>query len=73
MRIALVPHVKQEPIVAEIKDVMQGNCQLDDAQIGSQVTADFRHLLADSVTDFRRQPRQIGDGQRPDIGRRLDG
>src|SRR5690606_19410355 len=39
VRVGLMPHVPDQPVVRRVEDVVQGNGQLDDAEAGAKVTA----------------------------------
>ena len=58
--VGLMPHVKQQPVGAvgvgaEFEDVVQGDGQLDDAQVGGQVPAVATDRIDDAAAHLRRQ------------------
>ena len=44
MDIGLVPDVKNQPIPLSIKDIVDGQCKLDRAQVGCQMAAGLRDI-----------------------------
>jgi hypothetical protein len=53
--VALMPHVKNQPIPPGIIDPMQGDCQLHDAQIGRQMAAGFGYAPDQAFPDLGAQ------------------
>ncbi len=67
VRVALVPDVEQQPVVAEVEDVVQRERQLDDAQVRGQVAARAGDLVADRVADFLSELFELLDRHPPEI------
>ena len=72
VRIALVADIEQQPIVAEVEDVMQGDGEFDHAEIWREVTAAPGDLLAHDVADFRRHRGQLRDREFFQVGGRFE-
>ena len=67
VRIALVADVEQEVVAREIEDVVQRDGQLDDAEIGREMAAALRHLIADGLAHLLGQDRKLIDLQLPEV------
>ena len=59
MYVALVPDVPDDMILGRIKHAVQGDGQLDYAQIGRQVSAVFIDTLDRKITDLSVQAKQL--------------
>ena len=68
VRVALVPDVEQEPIVAEVEDVVQSDGEFDDAEVRREVTAGLHDLFADRVPDLGCELRERVDRHRANVG-----
>ena len=72
VRIALVAGVEHELIARRVEDVVQRECQLNDAEVAAEVAADLRDHFDDPLADLLRQLGQLGAIELPDIGRGVD-
>ena len=52
MGVSLMAHIPDNLIGRRIKDVVQGNCELNDTKTRTQVTARNRHRVDDLRTQF---------------------
>ena len=67
MDVALVPSVKDDGIVGGIKHPVQGDRQLDDAEIRPEVPTCARHLVNKEGTDFLGEVLGLLSGDFPHI------
>ena len=72
VRIGLVTHVPDQAVVRRVEHVVQGDGELDRAQIGTQVAPGFGHAVDQVSAQFIGQRGQLGRRQTPHIGRRLN-
>ena len=72
VRIALMPGVENELVARRVEYVVQGQGQLDDAQIAAEVAADRRDHFDDAFSNLLRQLRELLAVQFAQIGRRVD-
>ena len=73
MGIDLVADIPDKPVLRRIEDIMQGQGQLHDPEIGAQMAACFGQCLDQEFTNLGGQIRQLCMTQALDVGRRLDG
>ena len=55
VNIGLVSHVPKDSILRHVKNSMQGQCKLHDAQIGSEMSSGLRDLFDQEFPDLFRQ------------------
>ena len=72
VRIGLVADIPDQPIFGRVEDVVQGDRQFDDAEPGAEMAAGDRHCIDKLGAQFAGQLRQIGFGQRTQVGRDAD-
>ena len=75
VRVALVADVEQQPVLLgpEVENVVQGEGEFDDAEVGCEVPAGLGDLVADGVPDVLRQGLELFDGELLEVGRSVDG
>src|SRR5450755_4526342 len=73
MHVRLVAGIKQDPVDRRVEDPVQGDGQLNDAQVRPEVTAVDRYRLDEEITDLRRKLRQLVRAHFPEIPRTRDG
>ncbi len=71
--VALMADVKEQAVGAEVKDVVQGDGELDDAEVGREVAAGLGDLVADGLADFRRELDELLDRELFELVGALDG
>ena len=71
VHVSLVAHVPNKFVVRSIKNVMQGERKLDNAQAGRQMSAVLSNLTNNRLADLLGKLLQFFDGTLPDIRRRL--
>ena len=59
MRIALMPHVKNQSILGKIKRAVQGDGQFHHPQVGGQMAAGPADVLHQKLPDLLTQGRQL--------------
>ena len=59
MRIGLMPHVPDQSVIRSIKNLVQGNCQLHNAEPGSQMPPGGRDNIHHLGAQFACQLRQL--------------
>ena len=59
VHVALVPGVEHDRVVRRVEDPVDGDRQLDDAEVRSEVTAGLRDLGDEEPADLRGQLRQL--------------
>src|SRR5439155_26360620 len=57
--VRLVAGVEQDPVLGRVEDAVQGEGQLDDAQVGAEVAAGAGDLPDQEVADLRGQHGQL--------------
>ena len=67
--VGLVAGVPQEQVVGRVEDPVQGQGELDHAQVGAQVPAGDRHRLDDEGADLAGQLLQLGLVELPEVAR----
>jgi len=67
VRITLVPDVPQQPVLLEVKAIVQGDRDLGDAQVAGQVPAVLADHLQDSLADLSGQLAELGDREFLDV------
>ncbi len=67
VRITLVPDVPQQPVLLEVKAVVQGDRDLGDAQVAGQVPAVLADHFQDSLADLSGQLAELGDREFLDV------
>ena len=73
VRVGLVPHVPNEPVIGGVKHVMQGNGELHGTQTRGKMTPSGADAVDQELTQLLRQLGQLGDRQMAQIGRRFNG
>ena len=73
VRVGLVTHVPDQPVVRCIENVMQRDRQLDRTQARGKMPAPRAHALNQELAQLVRQRRQLGRRQAPQVSRLLDG
>ena len=73
VNVSLVGDVEDKLVVRRGEHLMEGDGQLDDAQIGTEVAAGFREGGDERVPDFRGKIDQFPVGEFFDIAGRMDG
>ena len=73
MDVGLVADVEQQLVVGSVEDRVQGQRQLDDAQVRSQVAAGLRERLNEELANLLGQPGHLRNAQALQIGGRVDG
>ena len=66
--IALVPDIKQQPIVPEIKNIVERDREFDDAQIRRQMPAGLGNLIVDRRPNLAREIVQTIDREPFEVG-----
>ena len=61
--VGLVPGVEDDRVGRRVEDPVQGNGELHDPQVGTQVSAGGRDLLDEELTDLPGKVLQLGGGQ----------
>ena len=72
VRIALMPGVENELVARRVEYVVQGQGQLDDAQVAAEVAADRRDHFDDALPNLLRQLRELLAVEFAQIGWRVD-
>ena len=72
VRIGLVAHVPDQPVLRRVVDIVQGHRQLDGAQIGAEMPPGLGHAVEQKGPQLSRQSRQLRARQTAKIGRPLD-
>jgi hypothetical protein len=70
--IGLVAHVPHQPVLGSIEHVMQGNGELDGAEVGGQVPAGVRDRFQHELPQLSGQPWQRFALQLPQLVRVVD-
>ena len=65
--------VEHDLIARRVVDVMKREGQLDDAEIATEMSADFRDGVDDRLADLLRDLRKLGPIEFAQIGGRVDG
>ena len=73
VRVALVADVPDQAVLRRIEDSVQGDGQLDGAEVGRQMAAGLRHGVDQEGAQFGRQLRQLLAFKPAQIGRAVDG
>ena len=63
VRIGLVAHVPDQPVVGRVEDIVQRHGQLDRAQVGTQVAAGLGNAVEHIGAQFVGQRLELGAGQ----------
>src|SRR5579883_2291830 len=63
MDIRLMPNIPNQQIIRGIKNVVEGHCQFDHAEIGSKMAASHRDLFDDLSPDLSCQLLHLGQRQ----------
>ena len=72
VRIGLVADVPDDAVVRRVEDVVQGDRQLDGAEVRRQVAAGLRHALHHELAQLGGELLQLGARQAPHVGGRGD-
>ena len=59
MHIALVPDIEHEPVAAGVKDAVNGNRRLDNAEVGGQMSAGAADVLYKKLSDLAAERPQL--------------
>ena len=73
MDVALVGDVKDELVVGRIEDAVQGERELDDAEVGPDMAAVLGGDSDDFVADFLRELGQLAGREGFEVGGAVDG
>ena len=73
VRVALVADIPDQPVFRRVEDGMEGDGQLDRAEVGRQVAAGLGHRFDQEGAQFGRQLRQLLALQAAQVGRTVDG
>ncbi|MNJ74928.1 hypothetical protein D3C77_719330 [compost metagenome] len=72
MRIGLVAHVPDDAVMRRVEHLMQGQRELDRAQVGRQVSARFGYRLQHKAAQFVGKLFQLATIQALKVGRGLN-
>ena len=70
--VRLVPGVEDDGVVRRVEDAVQGDRQLDHAEIGAEVAAGARDVLDQELAHLAGEPGQLFDRQRVEVTRARD-
>ena len=72
VRIGLVAHVPDQPVIGRVEHIVQRDRQFDRAEVGRQVPPATRHRLQQELAQFIAQLRQVAALERAQVGRTGD-
>ena len=72
MRVNLMARVPDQPVLREVEHLMQGDAQLDHAEVAGEVRRAVADDLAQRIADFLGQLDQLGIAHRLEFRRRCD-
>ena len=72
VRISLMAHIPDQSVFRGVVDIVQGDGELDGAQVRAEVTACLRNRLNQTLAQFDGQARQTFPGKLFQVRRRLD-
>ncbi len=72
VRINLVAGVPDETVGAEVKDAVQSEAELDDAEVRCEVGRPFFQQVAQHIADFRGQLGELGIRHAVQVGSRFE-
>ena len=72
MRVALVAHVPDDPVVGRVVEPVQDGGQFNHAQPGAEVAAGFSNRFDQVGTQFVGDLRELGFVEAAQVGRRID-
>ena len=70
--VGLVAGVPEDGVARGVEDPVQGEGQLDDAEVGAEVAAGERHRLDDEAPDLAGEDLELVGIQEPEVGRTVD-
>ena len=73
VRVGLVAHVPDQPVVGRVVDVVERDRQLDGAEVGRQVAAGLGDALDHEIAQFAGELLEFGARQLAHVGRAVDG
>ena len=73
VHVGLVSGVPQDGVARAVEDPVQGQRQLDRAEVRAQVAGRLGHRLHDEVADLAGEVVELGVGEAAQVGRLLDG
>ena len=65
--VALVSDVEEESVVSEVEDVVERDCEFDDAEVWREVAAGHSDLVDDGGADVLRELCEAFDGERLEV------
>ena len=68
VRVALVADVEEQPIVAEVEDVVERDREFDHAEVGGQVATAAGDLVANRGTDLVGDLRELFNRELAEVG-----
>ena len=71
--VGLVPGVEDDRVARRVEDAVQGDGQLDDAEVGAEVSAGLRHGVDQEVADLLGEAGHLGGRQPLEVGGAVDG
>src|SRR5205807_8400264 len=60
VHVRLVPGVEDDPVARTVEDPVQGDAELDHAEVDAEVTAGARHGVDEEVPDLGAEPLDVG-------------
>ena len=69
MNIALMSYIKDDAVAREVKHAVQGNGQLDRAEVGGEMTAGLFDMRDQKIAELAAQSGHLGEGERFDVCR----
>ena len=73
VRVSLVAHIPDQPVVRRVEDIVQGHGELDRAQVGAEVAAGARHAVEQIGAQLVRHAPQLWARHAPQVGGAVDG
>ncbi len=72
VRVRLVAHVPDQPVIGRVEDVVKRDRELDRAEAGRKVAAHLADGFDEVLAQLVREGAQVAARQCPQVGRRLD-
>lgn len=72
VHVALVAGVPEHLVPGRLEDPVQGDGELDDAQVGAEVSAGLGHRVHEEGADLVREPVQLAEAEPVQVARSLD-
>ena len=72
VRVGLMRDVPDQDVLQEVVDVVERDREVDDAEAGREVSAVLLEHLGDELADLRRDHREVGERDLPQVGGVVD-